>query len=165
MFHRGGGGLRGLGDGPVGRENAAPSMLRSVNGLQRRLGSDLDENGPREAVKQGLRPRSALGNISSAQSQHTMAEPPLKVARIEKPEEVETMSRVATDPDFEPPCAAERLFEVIDSGSKPPPAPRPVQDKVPETPPEPDIEDATAFETPLTLLFEEDVLSPTGASE
>ena len=156
MFHRGGGGLRGLGDGPVGRENAAPTMMRSVNGLQRRMGSDLGENGPREAVKQGLRPRTALGNISTAQGQHTTAEPPLKVARVEKPDEVETMSRVATNPDFEPPCAAERQFEAIDSGSEPPAAPRPVHDSVPETPPEPEVEDATAFETSLTFLFEED---------
>jgi len=156
MIHRGGGGLGGLGDGPIDRENDTLLAIRGRTTLSRSGSNLTDENGPREAAKQLLRPRSALGNLTNGQHQssasESVSEPPAKVQHVEKVEPIETMNRLPTDPDFEPPSAAERLFEAIDSGSGPHPAQIELHDDVPDTPPNPEIEEPEAFETPLTFL-------------
>jgi len=128
MLQRSGEELGGLGDGPGNRENDNILAIRMQSMHSRRNGNSMSENDPREAAKQQLvRSRSALGNLTNGQQQQQQhqtsntseveSEPPTKVMRVEKVEPIDTMNRLETDPNYEPPCAAERLFETIDNST------------------------------------------------
>ena len=165
MFHRGRE-MNGLGDGPVDRENDAFVAMASRGALTQGLrGSEAE--GPREALKQVARQRSVLGNITNSQAAPVLthltqkeqantvaAPPPAKVARVEPVPDIDTMSRLPTDLDFEPPCTAEKLFAAIDAQDIQLPQREVLLDTVPETPPELSVEEEEPFSTPLTFIEE-----------
>ena len=144
-------------DYPINQENNAVASLRPRNTLSRN--GNMDENGPRDAVKQAMRQRSALGNLTNAQKQSSsttssvpQVEPPTKVTRFNSPGEIETMSRLPTDPDFEPLGVAERLFE---SSIGPIPPSSSINYGIPDSPSLPELENELPFEIPLRFLEEE----------
>lgn len=158
--------MSGLGDGPADRENDAFIAVASRGALRQDLRSG-EADGPREALKQVARPRSVLGNITNSQAAPTLThstqqeqtnvpatQPPAKLQRVEPVPDIDTMSRLPTDPDYEPPCAAEKLFAAIDAHDFQLPQREVLLDTVPESPPEPSVEEEEPFSTPLTF-FEE----------
>lgn len=165
MFHRGRE-LSGLGDGPADRENDAFIAVASRGALRQGLhGGEAD--GPREALKQVARPRSVLGNITNSQTAPTLkpstqqeqtntlaTQPPAKLPRVEPVPDIDTMNRLPTDPDYEPPCAAEKLFAAIDAHDAKLPQREVLLDSIPESPPDPFVEEEEPFSTPLTFLEE-----------
>lgn len=153
--------MSGLGDGPADRENDAFIAVASRGALRQGAhGGEAD--GPRDALKQVARPRSVLGNITNSQNAPTQQEqtntlstqPPAKQPRVEPVPDIDTMNRLPTDPDFEPPCAAEKLFAAIDAHDVKVPQREILLDTVPESPPDFFVEEEEPFSTPLTF-FEE----------
>ena len=155
MFHRPGG-TEGLGDGPVDRENSSAFALGAGMRAVSRSGENGSSNGSgiagRDAVKRIMRQRSVLGNITNAQPGGTLQsqQPQAKRARTEPVPDIDTMSRLPLDGDFEPMGAAERLFHALDAHTFPLPRADPplACDVVPETPEDTEPPPAEPFDVP-----------------